>query len=320
MDIVGAFFQVRSSSDNETRYTLTTSTSDPTRKQLHRANGRNRPGEEGELFHNRGSFSNDDTDRISRGLRVNGQSLSNSRREQVRGHLDDNYVREGPTETVGPNGTRLRNRPSNNAPNSGFVGYTTHSPDYDNVSVDVDDNEAEEWHRTQTPPSTLQYNTDFNPVNRSNPTILDATVGYTVSFDVSIDDDPRDVNNPGFTAIIVSNDGLNAIELGFTGSGIVAHSPTFTPEERVIPTFNMEAMNRYDVYIAENAGGIATYELFANGELILSGPTRQYIFDPTSVTPPFPFNKYRTPNYLFFGTKGSRTNAEFTVGQISSFT
>ncbi|MGK7890477.1 MAG: PPC domain-containing protein [Leptolyngbyaceae cyanobacterium] len=312
------YIQVASTSSTETNYTLTTTTSRPDRKLLHGVNGR-KPGEQGELHHNQGTFRSDEVDRIANGITINGSAPPDSRREDLRGHLNDNYTGDVAQESVGANGTTLRSQ-HNGTRHSGYVGYSTHSPDYDNVSIDVDNNEAEEWYTNRTLPPSLQYQANLKPVNTTNPTVLDATVGYVVSFAVSVDDDPKNILTPGFTVLAVSSDGRSAIELAFTSTTILAHSPTFTPEERVIPTtFEMESMNRYDLYIVERPEGI-TYELSANGEPILSGPTRNYIFDPMSVTPPVSFNKYETPNFLFFGTKGNQTNATFTLGEASVFT
>jgi hypothetical protein len=133
-------------------------------------------------------------------------------------------------------------------------------------------------------------------VNPSFPT-LNRTNGFVLGFDLRIKSEAHtSTDRAGFDVILLGND-HQGIELGFWADEIFAQSATFTHAEGVAQ--NNDNLIHYDLGIHGSS-----YELFANGSQILTGPVRDYS---GALAVPYGLN-----NYLFFGDNT-------TSAQVSTF-
>ena len=171
-----------------------------------------------------------------------------------------------------------------NGDNTGYVGYTN----YDIVSL--------------FPPEVTLVNSDFPD--------LVPDEGFTISFDVAVNSEQSVTpNRAGFSVIVVSSDGNAEIELGFAEDRIFAQADGFVSGEEV--AFDTTDEIDYDLEIEGS-----TYTLFADGTQILTGPLRNYDFDPAVSEPPLPFSPYDLSNFLFFGDNTDQSSATFTLEEI----
>src|SRR5919199_300860 len=172
------------------------------------------------------------------------------------------------------------------AGNTGYAGYTNYDP--------------------------LSAQSTFSLINPASFPTLNRTTGFTVSFNVAVTAETSNPNRAGFSVTAMSSDGAG-IELGFKEGGandrIFAQSADFIESEFI--TTNINAATTYVLTILGN-----NYTL-SNGTQTLTGPLRNYNFNPLTSAPPLPFNPYISPNFLFFGDNTDQGNATFTLGSIS---
>jgi len=191
--------------------------------------------------------------------------------------------------------------------NRGYVGYANYS-----YAISLEDINIAQL---LTNPSRLLDSGNFSLYNANFP-ILDRQAGFEFQFTVAITEESSQKNRAGFSVIVISDDGLG-IELGFKQERktdrIFAQSETFKEAE---DTQGIELdLSESTDYVLSVAGEL--YELFANGEAILTGELRQYQFDPTESSPPLPFNPYQAPNFLFLGDDTDKAYAHFTLGTLA---
>ena len=171
-----------------------------------------------------------------------------------------------------------------NGDNTGYAGYTN----YDIVSL--------------LPPEVALVNSEFPD--------LVPDEGFTISFDVAVNSEESVTpNRAGFSVIVVSSDGSGEIELGFAEDRIFAQADGFVSGEEV--AFDTTDEIDYELEIEGSS-----YRLFADGTQILTGPLRDYDFDPAVSEPPLPFSPYDLPNFLFFGDNTDQSSATFTLDEI----
>ena len=172
-----------------------------------------------------------------------------------------------------------------NGDNTGYAGYTN----YDIVSL--------------FPPEVALVNSEFPD--------LVPDEGFTISFDVAVNSEESVTpNRAGFSVIVVSSDGSGEIELGFAEDRIFAQADGFVSGEEV--AFDTTDEIDYELEIEGSS-----YRLFADGTQILTGPLRDYDFDPAVSEPPLPFSPYDLPNFLFFGDNTDQSSATFTLDEIA---
>lgn len=169
------------------------------------------------------------------------------------------------------------------------------------------------------------YTLSGQPKNLSFPT-LNRNQGYSLAFETRVISNNLVSNDrAGFSVIVVSSDGLRAIELAFqslspTTGRIFAQSDDitanpggqpqvlFTPAEGV--DFNTNALTGYRLEVVGN-----NYVLFANGTQILTGPLRNYSnFQPPNQLIPDPYN---IPNFVFFGDNTTSASGRFELGDVA---
>jgi len=135
---------------------------------------------------------------------------------------------------------------------------------------------------------------------------LSRSAGFALSFSVKLNAEMHNsADRAGFSCIALSSD-TNGIELGFWTTRIFAQSdsPLFTHGEDV----QFDTTNGYVNYSLTLVG--TNYLLRANGQPVLSGPTRNYsAFNG-------PINPYRTPNFLFFGDDTASAGGSFNLQTI----
>lgn len=164
---------------------------------------------------------------------------------------------------------------------------------------------------TLTPVISWPPSFRFERVNPDFPT-LDRTSGFLVAFNLEIIFETSNPNRAGFSVIVISSDG-KGIELGFKqepSGRIFAQSEDFIEAEDT--EFDILSQTDYILGIrGEN------YTLSAGGAVILTGPLRDYNFDPAASDPALPFNPYKSPDFVFFGDDTDQGNATFTLGVVS---
>jgi hypothetical protein len=145
------------------------------------------------------------------------------------------------------------------------------------------------------------YTLTSSLVNSSFPT-LDPTVGFTVDFDVQLNSESHSSNDrAGFSVIALGSDDTG-IELGFWTGDIWAQSSTFTHAEDA----SFDTSSAPVQYALTIQGG--NYTLFANGNDILSGSTRNYSADGAP---------YTLSNYLYIGDDTTSANASENIYNLS---
>ena len=139
-------------------------------------------------------------------------------------------------------------------------------------------------------------------VNPLFPT-LDRTTGFRLSLDLLISSETHISNDrAGFSIIALASD-HRGIELGFWNNQIWAQTdtPLFTHGEGA--AFTTTTRTSYQLDILGNS-----YDLFANGNSILTGSLRDY----SSFGVPYSFN-----NFLFLGDDTSSADADITLGRVA---
>ena len=144
---------------------------------------------------------------------------------------------------------------------------------------------------------------------------LDRLNGYTLLFNVAITAETSIANRSGFSVI------APGVELGFKSTGIFAQStPTvnnFVPAEAAtLPAgFNVASFNKYALTVKDNQ-----YKLFVNDSStpILTGPLRDYLFQPATSSPTFnPYSDYYGIGSVFLGDSTDQGSSTFRLGKVS---
>ncbi len=191
-----------------------------------------------------------------------------------------NLVPGGAAPTPVPGGVTLNTR----SPATPFVGYAGYSSYTATGSI---------------------ANVNFPSLNR--------TTGYSISFNVAVNQENTvSDNRAGFNLIAISND-LQGIEIGFNSNGVFAQqdNPLFTRGESV--AFNTAQATNYTLRV-QGTG----YTLSANGTPILAGALRNYTaFNPLTSQPPLPFSPYTQPNFLFLGDNTDQADASITLSSVA---
>jgi hypothetical protein len=191
--------------------------------------------------------------------------------------------------------------------NEGYTGFTNYTLDLDLASID---------------PLTFDINSiDLIPVNPAFP-ILNPATGFSITFDLAITEEQSNANRAGFNVTVISNDLTKGVELGFKENGESTdyvfiqnanlNNASAGENSSAIP-LEISANNQYTLTFQGD-----TYSLFANGNALLTGQLRDYVFDPTNSDPPLPSNAnpYETQNLLFFGDNTDQGYSTFTLGEI----
>ncbi|MGK7890476.1 MAG: PPC domain-containing protein [Leptolyngbyaceae cyanobacterium] len=278
------YIQVTSDSATATAYTLVADSTTLTTKTLYTPDGSSLPESQNELIFAQLPFPPAEANIVSVETDLSLPFL------QLRGLV----ASDNATVTVTTDGVEVDSQVNNSQ--EGYVGYGNYRPNYSSFDA-------------------ILFSADAEPVNPAGLAVLDADVGYQLSFEVAITDEfSNDRDRAGFSILVVSSDGQRAIELGFNETGIFSQSETFDAENLITPTgFAMSDLVAYNLHVVDSS-----YQLFANGSPIMSGSLKQsYVFDPLASDPPLPFNPYTTPNFIFFGDNTDDANATFTLGSIS---
>lgn len=122
----------------------------------------------------------------------------------------------------------------------------------------------------------------------------------------------------GFSVIVISNDGLRGIELGFwtnriwaqNGGAPVNSGGTLFTQGESVAFDTTAALTPYELTVLDEA-----YTLTAGNTVILSGSLRDY-----SALPDGPLDVYETPNFIFFGDDTTSASASFKLGEIAVIT
>jgi uncharacterized delta-60 repeat protein len=145
---------------------------------------------------------------------------------------------------------------------------------------------------------------------------LDRFNGYTLLFNVAITAETSEANRSGFSVI------APGVELGFKSTGIFAQStPTtnnFVPAETAtLPAgFNLASFNKYALNVKNNE-----YKLFVNDSStpILTGPLRDYLFQPTASSPIFnPYVDSYGYGSVFLGDSNDQGSSTFRLGKVTT--
>ena len=176
-----------------------------------------------------------------------------------------------------------------------------------------------------TAPYTVYDSTDANSTRggytRTSPLPLDRLTGYTLRFDVGVEQESHANNDrAGFSIIAVGSD-KRGIELGFWNDRVWAQNDGIATDDGQAGTTifthgeealrNTAALTRYDLLVSGNA-----YTLKADGAAILSGSLRDYSAFTGTIDP------YETPNLLFAGDDTTSANARtrFAFASVSGAT
>lgn len=140
---------------------------------------------------------------------------------------------------------------------------------------------------------------------------LDRVAGYRLHFTVQIESEAHSNNNRAGFSVIVLSDDTKGIELGFWTDEVWAQSddsgggPLFTHAEGTIFTTTTGLIN-YELTILSD-----TYSLYNEGNLILTGPLRDY----RNFTGPI--DPYETPNFIFLGDDTFSAQARIRLAYVA---
>ena len=145
---------------------------------------------------------------------------------------------------------------------------------------------------------------------RFGPAPLDASLGYSLNFDVELKSETHtgNANRAGFSVLMTGADPTQSIELGFQDGGVFSQNDGAnlfgTPAEST--SFNPVGMGlvQYSLSVFGSA-----YELTAGGTSILSGSLRNYT--------PFGFPPYIFSNFLFLGDNTTSAGANVDIARVS---
>lgn len=172
------------------------------------------------------------------------------------------------------------------------------------------------------------YSPDYNKPAIQSAVVLDRSKGYVVKFTVRVnteDHSGSDKNGDnigdraGFSVIVLSSDtaqnsGLKTgIELGFWTDQIWAQedgAALFTHAEGSSTFPTTTGLIAYDLEIVGSK-----YALYSGGNLILSGPLRDYTA--ATVPPGAPVNPYLIPNFIFLGDDTTSASATIQLSKVS---
>ena len=133
---------------------------------------------------------------------------------------------------------------------------------------------------------------------------LNSSLGFTVGFDVQVNSESHSSNDRAGFDVIVLDQNAMGIELGFWADDVWAQSdsPLFTHGSDV--AFNTESSSHaYDLTLDNG-----TYNLFADGTSILSGPLQNYSAQGVP---------YTLDSYIFIGDDTTAASASETFSSLS---
>ncbi|WP_254565051.1 hypothetical protein [Oscillatoria sp. HE19RPO] len=165
--------------------------------------------------------------------------------------------------------------------------------------------------------------------------LLDRNTGYTINFTSQILTENHNtlsadkngdalLDRAGFSLIAISSDGQKGIEIGFWDDKIWVQeegdaepppntNTLFTHTLNPAETVGFDTQTNPVNYQLEVLGD--TYQLFANGNPVISGQLRDYT---NASLPSFlPENPYTTPNFIFFGDNTPSASANFNLSAVS---
>jgi PEP-CTERM motif len=136
---------------------------------------------------------------------------------------------------------------------------------------------------------------------------LSRTAGFALGFSLKVESETHTgangPNRAGVSVIAITSD-LLGIELGFWSDRVWAQSgPTFTKAEEGLFDTTV-ALANYNLQILGTS-----YQLWANGALIVSGPLRNYSSSG--------FLIYNTPNSMFFGDNTTSAQGSFRTSLVT---
>jgi hypothetical protein len=279
------YIQVVPKSGNTTTYTLTTAATDLTTTSLY--SGNSLPKSQGWLDFQQFPLP---------------ENLSPVPIQVLPGNLANLFGPEvAQTSVLG--GVRVNTEIFSMTPNEGYVGYSNYSPDFSSLNLGS----------LSGADSLDDIDVDFDLVNPAFP-LLDDSVGYTLTFTLTVNSQTSNPNRAGFNLLLVNNAG-RGLELGFKSDRIFAQTETFqesTTERTLLDTSDRIT---YTLDVVDNR-----YQLLADGVSLFSGSLRTYSFDPSASDPPLPLNPYTLPNFLFWGDNTDQGRADFTLGAVSLLT
>ena len=279
----GTYFLEVSNAGEETAYRLTASLTEQNRKAIYSGNGL--LSQSGTILPLQIPLPESQTLAIAQALGLAASDIP-----------PDSIAPKEAVETIVNGGTQLDTQLFPIESRS-FVGYLSHVPIPETTEV-----------LSLFPEPILDV--ELAPIHPS--LVLNRDVGYTLEFTAAVDLEVSEDAAAGFNVLVVSNDGQSAIELGFKGNQVFARDAAFNTAESVL--FDSSQVSSY----ALSVGG-DEYQLFANGQPLLSGRLRTYNFSPIAADPIIPFNPYRTSNYFFFGDNSAQGRSIFSMQEITVY-
>ncbi len=186
------------------------------------------------------------------------------------------------------------------------------------VQLDTSANSAEYSGYSNYNPLSTNY---FN-ISIFSSSTLNQTTGYTITFTVQLNSatdntGSNSVGNPNraaFSILAVSSNTSKAIEIGFRANEIFAQTSSFTLPAAQSTTFNTgAALNTYKLTVFND-----TYSLTSGATNLINGSLVDYTtFNPSTSSPPLPFNPYNTPSFIFFGDNTGKESGVFTLGDVT---
>lgn len=186
------------------------------------------------------------------------------------------------------------------------------------VQLDTSANSAEYSGYSNYNPLITSY---FNNSIFSSST-LNQTTGYTITFTMQLNSatdntGSNSVGNPtraAFSILAVSSNTSKAIEIGFRANEIFAQTASFTVPAAQSTTFNTStALNTYKLTVFND-----NYYLTSGATNLINGSLVDYTtFNPSTSTPPLPFNPYNTSSLIFLGDNTGKESGVFTLGDVT---
>ncbi|NET10834.1 MAG: hypothetical protein F6K16_40335, partial [Symploca sp. SIO2B6] len=187
------YIRVSSTSTAETAYALVTANVAFNQRALYTPNGSNSPESGGELEFVQLPFTPAEATEVSNIVAAN--TAFNSAQVTNQLNAEELIATANATETIVSSGVQLNTQVNNS--NTGYVGYTNHSVDYSTIST--------------TDLITGNLSADIDPVSLNGPPVLDADIGYSLSFEVAINTEASSSSDrAGFSVLVVSSDGQRA--------------------------------------------------------------------------------------------------------------
>jgi len=151
---------------------------------------------------------------------------------------------------------------------------------------------------------------------------LNQATGYTITFTMQLNSATDNTGsaatgNPtraAFSILAVSSNTTKAIEIGFRANEIFAQTSSFTAPVAQSTNFDTStALNTYKLTVFNN-----TYSLTSGATNLINGSLVDYTtFNPSTSSPPLPFNPYNTPSFIFFGDDTGKESGVFTLGDVT---